>query len=79
MFSLTCSYLMFSLTGESNRTTSFTVKQYSIACVWLSVPTACSDVCMFGEAKETLLIQDCLYVWGEQLLFCALVTTRTVQ
>ena len=31
---------MLSLKGESNRTTSFTVKQYSVACVWLIVPTA---------------------------------------
>ena len=32
--------MLSSLKGESTRATFFTVKQYSVACVWLNVPTA---------------------------------------
>ena len=32
--------MLSSLKGESTRATFFTVKQYSVAYVWLNVPTA---------------------------------------
>ena len=52
---------MFSLKGESNRTKSFTMKQYSVACVWLIVPTA---VVHGREAKDRILYTQFFFEMG---------------
>ena len=65
-----------SLKGEPSRTTSFTVRQYSVACVWLNVPTGWKQINLnvtdsayasytrsLGRCMVAQYVGVCLDVW----------------